>query len=177
MDEETAIRRDIEAVTSWHDVDTAMGVLRLIEAEQHVVHAEEDQRIQAIQERKARRLEPLEARKTRIEREVRAFVVANREQLVGRKSWPGTHGRVGFRRGPARVEFAHSEEYTLRAVRARARPDLLHVRETLDKAALLELPVAELGLLGVRVVGGGDDFYYRLKADPVVTYPDDDGGE
>ena len=170
------IPTEVKKIESWEDADRALLALRVTTAQIEQVSAIYDQRIQEAQEEKSKALKNLQARKERMEEVLEDFSVTNREGLGRKKSLKLVHGRIGFRKGAARLEFTRDEAHTQRMLKLRNHDDCLHTATEVVKNAVKKLPDSEMQLCGVTLVQE-EKYFYELHADPPITYPEVASGE
>ena len=169
------LREDIRTVASWQDVDVALGVLRLCDARKAGIAAELDVQIQALQQKKAELLKPLDVKVDRVEKLVEAFVTEHRAQIDNgksktQKSRKLVHGSVGFKKDAPQVLFVTSEKATLKLIGVRGLTDCVRITEAVDKGKVKDLSKSEQAAIGVRVAQK-EDFFYKLNVDQPVEYP------
>lgn len=171
------VQRNIRVITTWPDVDRAMGVLRYLEAELAQVTVQYDEEIANLQEQKRCAVAPLQARKERIEALITEFAEANRDTLKkGAKSVKMVHGTLGWRKATAKVEFLVDEAHTLALAVKRGLSALYKMVPKLDKTALARLTHGEQTALQVRLVQA-EALYVKLSADPAIDYPATESAE
>lgn len=176
----TRKQTDITTVTTWQELDVALGILRVTNATIAGDNAHHDTRIQALQAAKQEALQPHLDKRARLEKLVETFVRGNRATLgprAGAKSRKLVHGVVGFKAGRKRVVFVQGAVAAMKALRARDHLDCIRVKESLDKKKLADLPEAERRLCGITVAPGAEVFFYTLNETDPVEYPDVVGGE
>ncbi len=170
---------EVRVIHDWPDVDRALLALRVTQAEMDTIGAQFDETIQQAQEAKQKALRSRQARVERMELEIEAFVRDHRDDMSGR-TLKLTHGTVGFRKSPPKVEYSKGEEHTLEMLSVRGLTDsCVVVVNKLDKKALRKLSETEKALCGIKVLTE-ERFVLKLAKDPPVTYPEqavEDDGE
>lgn len=170
--EETKVQAptEVRVVHEWADADRLLLALRRAEAELVTVGADYDQRIQELQEAKAKALAPIQARIERMDEVLETFGVARREDFSGKKSLKMVHGVVGFRSGSDKVVLDRPEAEVIELLTMRGHRDCMEIKTTLVKAALKKLPHTERLVCGIRIEAD-ERFYRKLASDPPITYP------
>lgn len=171
----TTKQTDITDIASWQQLDIALGILRVNDAEIAGDSARYDKRIQAVQAEKQEVVQPKLDKRKRIEALVEDFVKTNRKTLGAKptvKSRKLVHGIVGFRAGKKKVTFVTSSGAAMKLLRVRDHLDCLKVKESINRAKVAELPESEQRLCGIVVGTGPELFFYKLNESDPIEYPD-----
>jgi phage host-nuclease inhibitor protein Gam len=165
------VQNDIRNIESWEDCDVALGVLRRTDALLTRIAVDLDEEIAKYQQLKMKRAGAPKARRDRVEAQVTEFATTHRDELdPKKKSVKLTHGTIAWKKAKPAVEYAESEEATMRQLKVRGHLQCIRVKEELDKNELAKLPAGEARLCGV-VVTQTERLSIKLADDPIVEYP------
>lgn len=168
------MQRDIRKVVDWPTADTALGVLRLVDAELAQVQAEYDEQIQQIEAAKRKAVAPLQKKRDRVEELVIDFAETQKGQLPKKaRSIKLVHGTVGWRKGAVTVTLIGDEEHTIEQLKARGQFQCVVTTENLDKSEVKKLPASVARQCGITITQT-DRLYYKLKNEPIPEYPEVD---
>ena len=176
---------DLDAITTFEDVDVALGAMRLADARIATLSAEFDVQIQQLQEAKQAAAKPFVDRQAKLALLLEAFCTTNKDAVAAGgggkakgRSRKFVHGVVGFRIGTPKLVLLQELALVIKMLKVRGHDECVVPREDLDKEAVKRLPPAEQRYVGVRV-DQDDTFYYKLNVDRPVDYPEvappDDG--
>ena len=167
--------KEVKVIETWPDVDRTLLALRVARATIEMVSAKFDTAIQVAQEGKAKALKITHGRLERMEKVIEDWVTDHRSGFKpGAKSLVLVHGRVGFRKKPAKMRYLFGEEYTLERLQELKLVDCIKVAAPeIVKDQVKRLAADVLLQVGV-AIDQAEGFYYELANDPPIVYPDVD---
>lgn len=152
----------------WPEVDEAIkryGLLKLAwEEREAALHRE----VTRLKDEMAQEVAPVAAEMEVLERQVKEYVEAHRQDLEPAKSRALNFGTVGFRASTRLLLKSVAE--TLKALRAAGMTECIRVKEEPDKEALRDYPDEVLERVGVRRISA-DTFYFEPDMERIRAMP------